>query len=327
MVRKGYPFSRRRDKKMTNLVSGLLTGIIFAPFAIVDLLGNTASSNIIPSINDEGCKPIDNNNQYDNLLKSIIKKSSNPVYDCIRNDYYEIIKSNNKIHPEIIKLQKKIALHQKEIEQSLIGKTYHTNVINKALQEIKDLELKHPKCKSFSLYKDPIITIENISNDIGLPYFEGYVYLEINKIISNDRPLHINERQLLIDKGKTFFNVNRKPLKPLLGKDIEILFYDKFLMLLTHKDFSFVDYKDIKLSYTKIILEICSNFGTKLNPLNERALLNKYDSISNVKLKNTKEYAVIEAGLLELEVCTQKINLLFTKFKEGKMIYSLINNQ
>ena len=34
MVRRNYPFNNRDDKKMTNLVSSLITGIIFAPFLL-----------------------------------------------------------------------------------------------------------------------------------------------------------------------------------------------------------------------------------------------------------------------------------------------------
>ena len=30
MARKDYPFNKRVDKKMTNLISGLLTGLVFA---------------------------------------------------------------------------------------------------------------------------------------------------------------------------------------------------------------------------------------------------------------------------------------------------------
>ena len=36
--RKNYPWNSRTDKQMTNLVSGLLTGLIVAPFAAVDAL-------------------------------------------------------------------------------------------------------------------------------------------------------------------------------------------------------------------------------------------------------------------------------------------------
>ena len=42
MARKDYPFNKRVDKKMTNLISGLLTGLVFAPFAIMDSVPNDA---------------------------------------------------------------------------------------------------------------------------------------------------------------------------------------------------------------------------------------------------------------------------------------------
>lgn len=42
--RKNYPWNSRVDKQMTNLVSDLLTGIIFAPFVAVDLLSKTSTT-------------------------------------------------------------------------------------------------------------------------------------------------------------------------------------------------------------------------------------------------------------------------------------------
>ena len=46
--RKNYPWDSRADKQMTNLVSGLLAGLIVAPFAIMDsVLNNT--NNLRPS--------------------------------------------------------------------------------------------------------------------------------------------------------------------------------------------------------------------------------------------------------------------------------------
>lgn len=37
MVRKNYPFNRRDEKKMTNLVSGLITGLFVAPITIATI--------------------------------------------------------------------------------------------------------------------------------------------------------------------------------------------------------------------------------------------------------------------------------------------------
>ena len=44
MVRKGYPFSKRSSKQMTNLVSGLLAGLFVAPIAAVDALSKSNSN-------------------------------------------------------------------------------------------------------------------------------------------------------------------------------------------------------------------------------------------------------------------------------------------
>lgn len=45
MARKNYPFDSRRDKKMTNLVSGLLAGLIVAPFALLEAAAETLPDN------------------------------------------------------------------------------------------------------------------------------------------------------------------------------------------------------------------------------------------------------------------------------------------
>lgn len=44
MARKGYPFSKRNDKQMTNLISGLIAGSFIAPFAATDALSKNGNN-------------------------------------------------------------------------------------------------------------------------------------------------------------------------------------------------------------------------------------------------------------------------------------------
>ena len=44
MDRKGYPFNKRNDKQMTNLVSGLLAGSLIAPMAAADALSKSGTN-------------------------------------------------------------------------------------------------------------------------------------------------------------------------------------------------------------------------------------------------------------------------------------------
>ena len=53
MARKDYPFNKRVDKKMTNLISGLLTGLVFAPFAIMDSVPNDADIDYTEPVSKE----------------------------------------------------------------------------------------------------------------------------------------------------------------------------------------------------------------------------------------------------------------------------------
>ena len=50
MVRKNYPFNRRDEKKMTNLVSGLITGLFVAPIAIATATRDADSQGIKETI-------------------------------------------------------------------------------------------------------------------------------------------------------------------------------------------------------------------------------------------------------------------------------------
>ena len=52
--RKNYPRNSKIDKKMTNLVSGLLTGIIVAPFAAVDALSKSKVNNRTVKVTNKG---------------------------------------------------------------------------------------------------------------------------------------------------------------------------------------------------------------------------------------------------------------------------------
>ena len=44
MARKGYPFNKRNDKQMANLVSGLLAGSLIAPMAAADALSKSGTN-------------------------------------------------------------------------------------------------------------------------------------------------------------------------------------------------------------------------------------------------------------------------------------------
>lgn len=46
MARKGYPFSKRTNKQMTNLVSGLFASLFIAPIATVDELSKNGNKAI-----------------------------------------------------------------------------------------------------------------------------------------------------------------------------------------------------------------------------------------------------------------------------------------
>ena len=371
MARKNYPFNNRDDKKMTNLVSGLLTGLIFAPILLFsssknkdfdsdEVIGSIIVAILLspiifltPSIWDAlcgfdfitriiiliwiyilfGCIEayliykastfVDKlENKYDYLICYIVFRSYKSKYRKIRKDYNNTVSKNNRAKSEVIELHNKIKHYQSLLDKN-VGtdkEQKYRDIIDHSHQEL--FKIKKNIFNVFrTYYEEPIIQLPCNQKDT-LSDFEGYVYLTIDKKFTVRETIEIEDILSLSNKDKMYFRTNVKPLKSLFNESLTIHFYDRYMLLMTKKDFTIVGYEDIIGSYTNTSIEFClgsKNTSKTIKP-------NRIDCTPEFRKDDTNKFVMIDVGMLQLKLFSRRINILFTKYDEGKVIYELISN-
>ena len=261
-------------------------------------------------------------NKYDYLIFYLVIKDYKSSYRKIRKDYFNTVSRNKIVSPKVIEIHNKIKHYQSLLDNNvgLEKEQKYRDIIEHSVQEL--YEIKQDLFNAFRTdYKDPIIELYcNQSNT--LPVFDGYVYLSIDNKFSFRRTIKIEELQSMSNKGKMFFKTNIKPLKDLFNESIAIHFYDRYLLLMTKNDFTIVGYENIIGSYINTSVEICLGNNNSSNKID----LNRLDCIPEYRKDGVNEFVMFDVGVLQLNLYSKKVYLLFTKYDEGKVIYNLIAN-
>lgn len=261
-------------------------------------------------------------NKYDYLIYYCIFKSYKSRYRNIRKDYFNTVIKNNRAKPKVIELHNKIKHYQNLLEKN-VGtekELKYRDIIEHTHQEL--YKIKKNIFNVFRTdYNEPIVQLPCNQKDT-LPNFDGYVYLSIDKKFNARKTIKIEEILLLANNGKMFFKTNIKPLKSLFNESITIHFYDRYLLLMNKKNFTIVGYEDIIGSYTNTYIELC--LGSKNYPKTIKT--NRLDRTPEFRKDDTKKFVMVDVGILQLKIYSRKINILFTKFDEGNVIYELISN-
>ena len=367
--RKDYPFDRRVDKQMTNLISGLLVGIILAPlllfsssknkdFDCEEILGVIllpvffAPIIVLDPFISEAfsgfnfltqcmmhcavyalilgielylvLKIIDKvENKYDYLIFIIVLRSFKSRYRKIRNDYFNTISKNKIALPKVIELHNKIKHYQCLLDKNLgeDKEKKYREIINNSHQELS--KIKKNVLNIFRTdYKEPIIQLEPCNRRIKLPDFDGYIFLNIDKTTDYNKTIKFSDVLPLSKNGNMCYLLNIKPLKSLFNESIMIHFYDRYLLLMTKNNFTIVGYEDILGRYINTSVEFClgdRNYSDSIK-------LNRLDSVPEYRNDNINKYVLIDVGILQLNLFSKQIHLLFTKYNEGKAILELISD-
>lgn len=261
-------------------------------------------------------------NKYDSFVYYIVFRSYKSRYRKIRKDYFNTVNKNNRAKSKVIELHNKIKHYQSLLDKN-VGtekEQKYRDVIEQSHQEL--YKIKKNIFNVFRTdYTEPIIQLPCNQKDT-LPNFDGYVYLSIDKKFTVRKTIKIDEIQPLSNNGKMFFKTNIKPLKSLFNESITIHFYDRYLLLMTKKNFTIVGYEDIIGSYTNTSIELC--LGSKDYP--KTVELNRLDYTPEFRKDDKNKFVMVDVGTLQLKFFSRKINILFTKYDEGKVIYELISN-
>ena len=370
--RKNYPWNSRVDKQMTNLVSGLLTGFIVAPFAIMGSMPNNTNNLktepvsklvaiifliigialtplflplislafealngiilgpfiffalifipllvwggilylVIESFNNnkKTNKPKVAINVYQKLVLSLSKDSK--IANNIRTDFNSIIKSNVEIKQKITKLNNTIDTSKRNLK--IMG--FIPNVKKNCFSKIKASSRE--------------IHFLNTFNKVSASTEElnGYVYLDVNTIISAGKSISLDKLAQNKKKTHLFYAINKEPSISLQFRNIELYFFDDVLALMTEDAYIVVDKNTVFLEYRSIPVEgsMANKDATKFNILDTRCRHFRKDGTMDMRYYY---YRLIELGVLELTIASQKVNLLFSNTESGNKLYHhLINH-
>lgn len=368
--RKNYPWDSRVDKQMTNLVSGLLAGLIVAPFAIMDSVPNNTSSlntepvskpvaiiyliigiavtplfitlislaielfdlfligpllcfalifiplvawggiiyTVIESFSNNkktNNKPKGAINDYQKLVLSLSKESK--IDSNIRPDCDSIIKSNIEIKEKIEKLNNTIDTYKRKLKIfgsiPKVKKSYFSKIMA-TYREIHSLK-----------------TFNKVS--ISTEEINGYVYLDINTIISAGKLINLDKLARNKKKPHLFYAINKDPLISLHFRKIELYFFDDVVAFMTEDAYTIIDKNTVFLEYHTIPVE-CSMANkdvTQFNILDTKCRHFCKDGSMDMRYYH---YRLIELGELELNIASQKVNLLFSNTESGSNLYQYL---
>ena len=359
-------FPKRESKKMTNLVSGLFTGMLFAPLLVFDGISKINSSQDVsdkpvskiaaiiliiigialiplfiplilfgfelfdfPFIGPFVCFPFlilplgfwggiisvayesFTNKQveekqkqnlkmtiYDKLINTINEENSNRV----RETYYNIVNSNNKIRKQNTELSNKVDKCERRIKSFRYFPILKNKYINKKEKFLSVIE------NNESSYKKPIITLDVYNtNETTIQDLNGEVFLKMNYDFTPKQTINFDKISHSEIKKNFFFDVNVNPILSLQFNSLELHFYEDVLLIMTKKDFAIVNIESLSVNKSFMLIHCQSS---------------KY--YKSFKKKSVGLVFYERVTLVEIKVLSQKINLLFTNIADSLIVYNLL---
>ena len=247
---------------------------------------------------------------------------------CLRETVYKNQGSNKITDKYIRTIQSNEELQsKKEILNVKLKKCYNnlrwfryipklnrkfTNIANELNQELRRLE---------TLYKKPIIEIENIVGDIRMCSIRGLVYLDINASMSSKQLYVFYSFTMLKNKCKLYFKTSEKPIIALTFDFLEFLFYKDVTIVMTVFGFVVIDNCNIEVNFKKI--QIVTNSDADINSfdiLNQRWLHESKNGMPDKRYKLNPRVYVVEVGVLNLSIFNKNANFIFRCFTYHEMV-------
>lgn len=287
--RKDYPWNRRTDKQMTNLVSGLFASFIVAPFAGIDFLPNCDST---PNYN----APLQNNNSSNiKKHKALIRYLSKKTDKNTHLDYVNKIESYKVLKKRLDSLEFKIGLYKAKLRVFGFISHYREKWIKKFKETVTEKRYLEDD------YKLPTICLDKYSSSYrGKTNINGHVLLLVNRELKAGGYLEENAICRRIDTNKSLFEVSKSPNAKFSFGSIELFFYDEIMLIMTEDDFVIIDNDAYQLDYRIIDFE---GVGVHLP-------------------KCSSHWCNV--GIIDIKICAQTISLLFFKRAEGTRFFNLI---
>lgn len=315
--RRNYPFNSRDLKWGTNLVSSIITGLIVAPIAIANSLPDTPASNTTTNTSNTSIK-----SSYKKIINNIVKQVSNDKCISIRKEYYKLIKNNKRIQNLIKKMKLKKEFYKHILKATFLFpkfKCNYTRKIDNIIKEITTLENK---------YTTPTIILETSENSTTSIKLRN-AYISLNNKISECKKIYLEYTcQKCIEKDSGYFKVNTRPQLLLQFNDIELYFYNDFIILMTNDNFVVIDYESISVEKFKnsVIMDSPSS-NSQFKVLWQRWEHSRMNGGPDLRYKYNALHTCVEINIIKLMIFSETINLIFANTTDADFIYRLITDK
>lgn len=309
--RKDYPFHKSSVDLGTNLVANLIA----TPFAL--LSSSTSSIGNYNCGNAECKEPTlsDKERKY-GIDAQLLGSLSCDKYKHLKDIYHSQVIASSEITDNLYVKQKKLSRLYNIIK--FIGFIPHIKrtVENKIKILNNSIELLREKSFEPSIATDKD---SNQTNKLGKTQLSGYsfVFGEFKYFVKYDQRLF---GEL---KANPFFKMGVAPIVSLNCEYLQLHLMDSYLIIMTQKDFSIIDYSNISCSYSPEIISedrLKSTEGLKV-------ILKTWehtcrDGSPDLRYKYNDRRYLVEYGKLMINICDVfSVSVLFNGYDFGDKVY------
>lgn len=314
----GYNVSNRRFRSdmfpkrgLSNTETSLILMLLLAPVFLVYVIAL-----LIQELSDEFStseEKTDRNRSrlykpspYSKLITDLSKETR-----VTKLDYSNIIKSNIKLKQRIEELYCNVDTYKRRARS--------LGLITKLKKEyIKDIQTAFREIHSLE-------TFNKIPVSVGKPIteIEGCIYLKINTRINVGDYINLDKFAQKKNKIQTPYAINKVPILSLQFTPIELYFFNDALVIITKEDYIVIDSNNILAEYRIITLDVslANKDQKQFNIVDSKC--RHFCKDGSIDLRYVS-YRLVKMGVLELNISTQKISLLFSNTKYGYSIYKLL---
>lgn len=165
-----------------------------------------------------------------------------------------------------------------------------------------------------------------VSADKPITEIEGEIYHNINTRLNSGNKINLDNWHKIKHKAQIPYAINNVPRLSFQFNPIELYFFNDALAIITKEDYLVINGDNIFAEYRTLSLDVslANKDEKQFNVLDDRCRYFCKDGSIDLRYRN---YRIVEMGVLELNITTQKIILLFSNAKYGYSIYkSLLDN-
>lgn len=314
--RKDYPF----HKSDVDFGTNLLASLIVAPFAL--LLSSTPSTGNCNWDYTERKEPTlsDKEHKY-GIDAQLLGSLSSDKYKHLKDIYHSQVITSSEITDKLFVKQKKLSWLYNIVKFFGFIPYIKRTVENKIRSLNNSIDLLREKSFEPSIATNKVSDWSHKFCNIQLSGY-SFVFGEFKYYV------RYNQRLFGEMKANPFFKMSAVPIVSLNCEYLQLHLMDSYLIIMTQKDFSIIDYNNISCSYSS---ETISEVGLKSTE-GLKVILKTWehtcrDGSPDLRYKYNDRLYLVEYGKLMINICDAfSVSILFNDYNFGNTIYCMLTN-